>query len=180
LPFGIKIETSKRPPRGQKVQQEVKREEVPGKIDYEVVRQKDERTVIVKKGRISKKKEFLTITFQGTKRMLFPNHIIKETWVDKKGKQRTRYFVRWNAYLSESYDTEGKIVYDPSLENHLMNDMESQLGKAVGVVTGFVLERPMMYVMAVAFFVAMPIGFNFPAIFPGWAPNTVIHWISQP
>jgi hypothetical protein len=149
--------------------EEVPRERVPGKIEYEIVRQKDERTIIVKKGKIRPKQELL----HWKKRTFYPNHIIKET----KGKT-SRYFCRFNFYVSEAYDINGELKYDEGLENHLMNDMESQLGKAVGAAVGFVLERPMMYVLAIAFLVSIPIGFPYNDIFH-WVPNTVVHWVPR-
>jgi len=157
-----------------KTGEEVPREKVPSSLEYEIVRQKDKRTVIVKRNglfafKLSPRKEFIDFK----KRRFYVNHIIKET----QGK-KVRYFIRWNFYSSEAYDADGKISYDSHLEDALMNDMESQLGKAVGAAVGFVLERPMMYVMAIAFVVSIPIGFPFNDIFH-WVPTTIVHWVPR-
>ncbi|MDE1824361.1 MAG: hypothetical protein KGH74_03610 [Candidatus Micrarchaeota archaeon] len=170
--FGIKFSRAKKKqPKAaeEKKTEEVPRERVPGRLQYEIVRQKDARTIVVKRGRIGNKKEFL----DWRRRRFYPNHIIKEV-VDR----RVRYFVRWNLYQSEAYDVLGNIAYDPKLENVLMNDMEVQLGKAVGAAVGFILERPMIYVIALAFLVSIPIGFSYNDIFH-WVPNTVIHWVPR-
>ena len=165
-----RIKTS---PQAPPVVQEVEREKIPGKVEYEIVREKDKRSVIVKKGKISPRKELLIYRFQGTKRIYYPNHIIKET----QGK-KTRYFIRWNAYFTEAYDKEGKLSYDQSAENIRLNSMMEQLGKAVGAAVGFVLERPMLYLLAIAFLVSIPIGFSYNDIF-NWVPRTVVHWVPR-
>jgi hypothetical protein len=153
--------------------QEVKKEDIRGKVAYTIEQQKDERTVIAKKGKASPKKGYVDAKIEGAKRRFYANHIIEE----RKGKQVRRY-IRWNAYYSEAYDINGEIRYDSSLENQLMDDMENQLGKAVGAAVGFVFERPMMYVMAIAFLVSIPIGFPFNDIFH-WLPNTIVHWVPR-
>ena len=149
------------------IREEVPREKVPGKVQYEIIRQKDDRSIVVAKGTIGPKAE----SKNWKKHTYYPNHIIKET-VGKK----VRYFIRWNMYFSEAYDIHGKIAYDPALENQLMNDMEGQLGKAVGSAVGFFLERPMIYVLIMAFAVSIPIGFSYNDIFH-WVPITVVHWV---
>jgi hypothetical protein len=162
------------PPDEEEKTEEVSTERVKGKIDYEIVRETDPRSTLMKKGRIGPRRKLLHVRVDNQKRTFYANHIIKET----KGK-RVRYFVRWYVGNSEAFNKESKIIYDSSLENHLMDDMENQLGKAVGAAVGFVLERPMLYVMGIAFLVAMPIGFNFPNLFPSWAPSTIVHWIPR-
>ena len=159
--------------------EEVPREKVPSRIEYEIVRQKDERTVIVKKGNslwsgLSPRKEFI----HTMKRSFFANHIIKETWTDKKGKVHTRYFIRWNLYQSESYDKDGKITFDPALENNLMNDMVIQLRDAVGVVAGLILDKNMQLILVFAMVFGIPIGLSYNDIFH-WVPNTVVHWVPR-
>ena len=161
-------------PAQETTKQEVKREAVPGKVQYEIVRQKDERSIVVKKGKIGPKAESLN----WKKRTYYPNHIIKETRTMKKGKNIERYFVRWNMYYSEAYDVNGNISYDLALENNLMNDMENQLGKAVGAAVGFVLERPIIYLLIMAFAVAIPIGFSYNDILH-LVPTTVVHWVPR-
>lgn len=154
--------------------EEVPREKVPGKIEYEVVREKDKRNVIVKKGTVSHKKEFLIVG----KRRFFLNHIIKETL--KNGKDR--YFVRWNLYYQEAYDKDANLVYDPAIENTDTNEMVNQIGLAItalsGLLSDLMRDRSIQLIIVMAFVFGMPIGFSYNDIFH-WVPNTVIHWVPR-
>ena len=163
----------KNSPQAPPVVQEVKKEEIKGKVPYVIEQQKDMRTVVAKKGKLSPKRGYIDARIEGIKRRYYADHIIRET----QGK-RVRDYVRFNAYYSEAYDKDGNITYNPALENQLMNEMESQLGKAVGAAVGFVLERPMLYLLAIAFLVSIPIGFSYNDIF-NWVPRTVVHWVPR-
>lgn len=154
--------------------EEVPREKVPPKVEYEIVREKDERNVIVKKGTVSHKKEFLVVG----RRRFFLNHIIKETL--KNGKER--YFIRWNLYYQEAYDSSGNIEYDDAVENTDSNDMVSQAGLAItalsGLLSDLMRDRSIQLIIVMAFIFGMPIGFSYNSIFH-WVPNTVIHWVTR-
>ena len=154
--------------------EEVKIEQVPNKVQYEITQQKDERTVIKKKGKIPKKREYV----YWRKRAFFPNHIIKETYTNPKGKEKVRYIIRWNQNYAEAYDVDGKVKHSPELENHLMNDMVIQLRDAVGVVAGLLIDRNTQILLLFALVFGIPIGLAYNDIFH-WVPNTVIHWVPR-
>ena len=184
--FGIKLGRVKKkqpkPDTKEKKVEEVPREEVPRKIALEIVREKDDRSVLVKKGKISPKREWVIKRIDGVRRAFYVNHIIKETTTTKDflGRKtvKVRFFVRWTLRYSEAYDKDGNIVYDPTLENHLMNDMMGQLGKAVAAAVGFVLDRTTITLLILALVFGIPIGLSFNNIFH-WVPPTEIHWIPR-
>ena len=183
--FGIKIgRVKKKQPKAveETKTEEVPREKVPKKVRYEIVREKDERSVLVKKGNIKPQKEWVGKKIDGVRRLFYANHIIKETKKSKDflGREsvKVRYFVRWTLRYSEAYNKDGKVVYDPALENHLMNDMMGQLGKAVAAAVGLVLDRTTITLLILALVFGIPIGLSFNDIFH-WVPNTVIHWVPR-
>ena len=158
-----------RAPKNSK-QEEVPIEKVPKKILYQIVQQKDTRTIILRAKKFStKKKDFIV----WKARMFFPNHIIKETIGSKD-----RYLARFNVNYAEAMNTEGEIEYSEELNNLLLNDMMGQLRRAVGVIGGLVFDRTTIILLAMGFLFGNPIGFSYNDIFH-WVPNTVVHWIPR-
>lgn len=155
--------------------EEVPIEKVPNKVPYEIIEQKDERTVIVKRGKWSKGREFVS----WRKRDFFANHVIKETTTKGRGKTKVRYLLRWHRYSSEAVDADGNVKYSPELENFLMLDMAMQFRDAAITLAGLNIDRTMLMLLAMAMVFGIPIGFSFNDIFH-WVPSTVVHWVTRP
>ena len=154
-------------------------EKVPRNLQYEIVQEKDvlnesmaepvAKTAIIKQGKVNKRKLF--VDWRGKR--YFVNHILKE-----KVKGKWRYLVRWNVNYSEAMNAKGDIVYSPELENLDMDDMASQLKKAVGMVQGLQIDRNTITLIIIALVFGIPIGLG---LWPGilHPPNTVIHWVPR-
>ena len=151
---------------------EIPKSEAPSKIDYEIFRPADNRLVIVKRGRISKKKAY----FLWQKRQYYTNHILRQ----QIGK-RFRYFIRWNEYYSEAIDSMDKTIpkFAPELEGDLMNNMVIQFRDAAVTLAGLQIDRTMLILLALAMVFGIPIGLSFNNIF-NWVPSTVVHWVTRP
>ena len=159
--------------------EEVSIEKVPRNLQYEIVQEKDvlnanmeqavAKTAIIKQGKVNKRKLF--VDWRGKR--YFVNHILKE-----KVKGKWRYLVRWNVNYSEAMNAKGDIVYSPELENLDMDDMASQLKKAVGMVQGLQIDRNTLTLVGIALVFGIPIGLG---LWPGilHPPNTVIHWVPR-
>lgn len=156
--------------------EEVPIEQVPRKVPYEIIEQKDKRTVVVKRGTWSKGREFVS----WRKRDYYANHILKETtsgpWAWSK--TRVRFFIRWYRYSSEAIDAKGKVKYSPELENFLMLDMTFQFRDAAITLAGLSIDRTILTLLVLAMVFGIPIGLSYNDIFH-WVPSTVVHWVTR-
>ena len=149
----------------------IKMHEAPRNVEYERFKEADGKMVIIKKGTMAKNKKWLDDGRE--KRRFFPNHILTETI---KGK--IRYFYRFNEYYSESIENVKDTVprYSEALESQLTGNEGTQLEKALGVVAGFIIDRPTAILLGAAMAMSIPIGIG---LLPGilHPPNVVVRWV---
>lgn len=168
----ITIQRTKKEPRPREPVTEISKDEAPSKIFYQIERPTGMHSKIIKRGKISKKKDFMF----WNKRAFFTNHILKEDIGGHKPKYR--YFIRWNEYYSEALPNAENTMpdYSTELENIDLADMATQLKKALGHIGGFVFDRPMIILMGMAMVFGMPIGLMLNTFYP-IVPSTIVHWV---
>jgi hypothetical protein len=170
-------------------EQEVRKEDIPQRdsVLFEIQRTKGKIAIVIKKGKLSKRKEWIDFRLAGVWRRYFPNRFIKQTltWENWRGKEQilTRYLVRFNLYYSEALGI-GKDMpeYDQALENQLLNEWHQQYKKAVGVVASILAaltrDRSIQFMLLVVGIVGIPFGMAFWPQFIS-TPSTIIHWVPR-
>ena len=160
-------------------------EDVPKKenVIFEIQRKKGEAAIAIRKGKLSKRKEWVDFKIQNTWRRYFPNNFIKQTVIDRKGKTSTRYICRFNLYYSEALKAgQDEPEYDQALENQKLNSMADQFKKAVGAVVSLLSmlaqDRSIQLLLVISAIAGIPLGM---VLWPGLisTPNTIIHWVPR-
>ena len=172
------------------IEEEVKKEDIPKKdaVIFEIQRTKGKTAILIKRGKLSKRKEWIDFKLAGVWRRYFPNRFIKQTvkWENWRGKTQSfvRYVVRFNLYYSEALPA-GKDIpeWDAALENQLLNEWHAQYKKAVGAIVGVLAaltrDRSIQMILLIVAVVGIPFGMGFwPQIIS--TPTTIVHWVTRP
>lgn len=166
-------------------EQDVPKADVPKKenVVYEIQRTKGDIHIVIKSGKLSKRREWIRFKLEGVWRMYFPNNFIKQTTIDRKGKTSVRYLCRFNLYYSEALKAGQDLPeYDQALENQLINEWHSQYKKAIGAIAGLLSalarDRSIQLLVLLAAVFGIPIGMT---LWPNliYTPNTIVHWITR-
>lgn len=156
--------------------EEVTKQEAPTNIRFEIV--KSNSNIVLRKGKISKRKAFKDARIDGMPRRYYANKILKESWEDGNGRERSRFVVRWQVATSEAEGKDGNVQYDPSLEMMKAADYVTQMRDAVGRLAGSFFNnlRVFMPLLILCFLLGIPIGLPVNSIFH-WVGNVEVRWV---